>query len=85
MRKSKIKSAIRIALFIIIAGFMTLFYVKLKNIEQDLGKESSGLINITPTEKNIDIQAIQEEFLATIENQKSSTAAVMVKKKIKVV
>ena len=85
MRKSKIKSAIRIALFIIIAGFMTLFYVKLKNIEQDLGKESSGLINITPTEKNIDIQAIQDEFLTTIENQKSSTAAVMVKKKIKVV
>ena len=85
MRKSKIKSAIRIALFIIIAGFMTLFYVKLKNIEQNLGKESSGLINITPTEKNIDLQSIQDEFLATIENQKSSTAAVMVKKKIKVV
>lgn len=85
MRKSKIKSAIRIALFIIIAGFMTLFYVKLKNIEQNLGKESSGLINITPTEKNIDIQAIQDEFLTTIENQKNSTAAVMVKKKIKVV
>lgn len=85
MRKSKIKSATRIALFIIIAGFMTLFYVKLKNIEQNLGKESSGLINITPTEKNIDIQAIQDEFLTTMENQKSSTAAVMVKKKIKVV
>ena len=66
MRKSKIKSAIRIALFIIIAGFMTLFYVKLKNIEQNLGKESSGLINITPTEKNIDLQSIQDEFLATI-------------------
>lgn len=85
MRKSKIKSAIRIALFIIIAGFMTLFYVKLKNIEQNLGKESSGLINITPTEKTTDMQSIQGTITKLIENQKNSTASVMMKKKIKVV
>ena len=84
-RKSKIKTAIRCALFLIIAVLLTLFYIKLNNIQEDLWKWDSGLINITPTEKNIDIQAIQDEFLATIENQKSSTAAVMVKKKIKVV
>jgi len=85
MRKSKIKSAIRIALFIIIAGFMTLFYVKLKNIEQNLGKESSGLINITQTEKEIDIQELQNELLNTIEAQKATTAAIMKKKKIKII
>ena len=84
-RKSKIKTAIRCVLFVAIAVLLTLFYIKLKNIEENLGKWDSWLINITPTEKNIDLQAIQNEFLATIENQKGSTAAVMVKKKIKVV
>ena len=84
-KKSKIKTAIRCVLFIIIAVLFIITYLKLKNIEQNLGKESSGLINITPTEKNIDLQAIQNEFLAAIESQKPSTAAIMVKKKIKVV
>ena len=84
-RKSKIKTAIRCVLFLAIAVLLTLFYIKLKNIEENLGKWDSWLINITPTEKNIDLQAIQDEFLNVIETQKSSTAAVMVKKKIKVV
>ena len=84
-RKSKIKTAIRCTLFLIIAILLTLFYIKLNNIQENLWKWDSWLINITPTEKNIDLQAIQNEFLATIENQKGSTAAVMVKKKIKVV
>ncbi len=84
-RKSKINTVIRCALFLIIAVLFVLTYFKLKNIEQSLWKESSSLINITPTEKNIDLQAIQDEFLNTIEIQKGSTAAVMKKKKIKVV
>ena len=84
-RKSKINTVIRCTLFLIIAVLFVLTYFKLKNIEQSLWKESSSLINITPTEKNIDLRAIQDEFLNTIEIQKGSTAAVMKKKKIKVV
>jgi hypothetical protein len=37
-RKSKIKTAIRCVLFLAIAVLLTLFYMKLKNIEENLGK-----------------------------------------------
>ena len=84
-RKSKIQTAIRCVLFVAIAVLLTLFYIKLNNIQEDLWKWDSGLINITPTEKNIDLQAIQDEFLNVIETQKSSTAAIMKIKKIKIV
>lgn len=84
-KKSKIKTAIRCVLFVAIAVLLTLFYIKLNNIQENIWKWDSWLINITPTEKNIDLQTIQDEFLNVIETQKSSTAAIMKIKKIKIV
>lgn len=84
-KKSKIKTAIRCILFIAIAVILILLYLKLKNIEEDLCKSNNWLINITKSEENFNLQALQDEIINTIEAQKSTTAAIMKKKKIKII
>ncbi len=86
MRKSKIKTAIRCTLFIIIAAILFVFYFQIQNIQENLGKESNGLISITTNEnKNCDNLSLQTAITNLINTQKNSTAAIMMKKKIKVV
>lgn len=80
MIKSKIKTAIRIVLFTIIAVLFIITYLKLKNIEQNLGKENSGLVNITPTEKTNDIEILQSNIKNILSTSKNSIAAIYAKK-----
>jgi hypothetical protein len=79
-RKSKIKTAIRCVLFTIIAVLFIITYLKLKNIEQNLGKENSGLVNITPTEKTNDIEILQSNIKNILSTSKNSIAAIYAKK-----